>query len=250
MGWFKNLIKSAGYFFTGTYNGNEGNDNIYAASLNLGWGSGILTKGGDDSVTAAGFNLKIVDTWGDLRVFGAGAWTDISKTGNGNLSYFGASGGLRINHQGERGDIKLRSVSINSVITRIGRIGNMNIWGAGLRTQYKLYTTIGDITVRGIAAYIDVQRGSANILKMMPTNVRDILQNLGLSVGMNLKQMFQQQFGDEASRGNVNILGAGAYIRVNSTVDYGDLTGYTLAGYGSFTRIGISSNINLKSSRY
>ena len=246
MGWFKNLIKSAGYFFTGTYNGNEGNDNIYAASLNLGWGSGILTKGGDDSVTAAGFNLKIVDTWGDLRVFGAGAWTDISKTGNGNLSYFGASGGLRINHQGERGDIKLRSVSINSVITRIGRIGNMNIWGAGLRTQYKLYTTIGDITIRGIAAYIDVQRGSANILKMMPNNVRDILQNLGLSVGMNLKQMFQQQFGDEASRGNVNILGAGAYIRVNSTVDYGDLTGYTLAGYGSFTRIGISSNINLK----
>ena len=244
MGFFKSLFKSVEYFFSGTYNGSEGNDNIFAVSINLGWGSGIFTKGGDDSVTGAAFNFKIIDTWGDLKVFGAGGWTDISKTGNGNLLYVGASGGLKINHQGYYGNLTIRNVAAYSNISRIGKEGNINVWAAGAYTKYQLLTTHGDITVRGGAAYMNIQRHGANIFNLIPESLKGRIQSATALVGIDLEQQFKDEYGNEESTGNLDLIGVGAYVNVSSTVSHGNLIVNSIAGNGKYNRIGITSNVD------
>ncbi len=205
-------LEAIKYFLTGTYKGTEGNDHIVAVSMNLGWGRGILTKGGDDDVIAAAFNLKVIDTTGYLNVVGAGGYTEIYKEGEGNLDYVGAAGGLLVEHTGESGDLNLASVALSSTALRKGRIGNLTAGSLAAHTSFKLHTKVGDLTFAGGAAYLKLERKSN---------------------------------GYANSRGNLTINGAGAWVEAISTVDTGDMTGFTLAGNGKFTRYGKDSNVDL-----
>jgi len=209
----KKIIKPVGYFFSGTYHGTNGNDNIWAASLNLGWGKGILTKNGDDTVHAAAFHLKVKDDYGRLTVHGAGGYTEIYKYKSGDLTFYGASGGLKIEHTGWSGNVNLRSVAVSSTILRKGYSGNVDIWSAAAHTSYKLYTKYGNLVSRTAAAYMNLDRRSN---------------------------------GYGGSSGHMRIYGAGAWVKAYSDVEYGDMTGYTLNGNGTFKRYGRSSSVDLR----
>ncbi|WP_324171954.1 C80 family cysteine peptidase [Sulfurimonas sp.] len=210
---FKKVVSAARYLVTGTYSGTEGNDNIVAVSLSLGWGDGIITKGGNDIVTAAAFSLKVKDTWGNLTVNGAGGYTQIYKSANGNLNYYGASGALKIEHTGNTGNVNLYAIAASSTALRKGISGNMNVWSAAAHTSYKLFTKTGNMYIKAFSAYLSVKRSSN---------------------------------GHKYSSGNVELVGAGAYVNVYSDVDTGSLTGYALSGNGVFKRYGRNSEVDLK----
>ncbi|NYT26497.1 MAG: hypothetical protein H0A76_00400 [Candidatus Thiodubiliella endoseptemdiera] len=57
------VADSAGYFITGNYEGDNGDNTITAVGVAV-WGSGIKTYGGNDTVHAASLKLDVYDTWG------------------------------------------------------------------------------------------------------------------------------------------------------------------------------------------
>ena len=202
------------YFVGGTYYASDGNDTIHLVSISLGWGKGIFTKKGDDKVYAGAFDFKVTDTSGKLDIYAASAFANITKSGNGDLNYHGASGTSRLKHIGKTGNISLYNISATVDAYRSGETGNMNAYSVSAAGTFRLNTSKGDLNVNGAAAYLNVERNH---------NHRYI-----------------------TSRGNLNINGAGAYLVAKSTVRYGNLTGHTINGHGKFTRNGYSSNIDLK----
>ncbi len=206
------VVQTVGYFFTGTYEGTEGNDRVTATSLTLGWGRGILVKGGDDEVYAAASILELVDTTGNLQVYGASGYTLLHKEGAGDLKYYGASGKLKVRHTGFTGNVDLYTVAADSTVLREGYEGNLTVGSVNVRGTYHLKTQKGNLTFNGGAAYL-------TLLREGPV---------------------------ENSSGNMTINGVGAWVNASSDVRYGDLTGYTLAGNGTFKRSGHNSNVDLK----
>nr|WP_245834735.1 MARTX multifunctional-autoprocessing repeats-in-toxin holotoxin RtxA [Vibrio salilacus] len=202
----KPFWRSVEYFFTGNYSADDGNNNIVA----IGFGGEIHAYGGDDHVTVGSIGatvytgsgndtvvggsayLRVNDTTGHLTVKGAAGYADINKSGDGNVSFSGAAGGVSIDHLGNHGDVSYGGVAAYNGITRKGLSGNVTFKGAGGYNALWHETNQGNLSFAGAGA------------------------------GNKLDRTWFNRY--QGSRGDVTFDGAGAANSISSRVETGSIT--------------------------
>ncbi|ENM3781420.1 MARTX multifunctional-autoprocessing repeats-in-toxin holotoxin RtxA [Vibrio cholerae] len=202
----KPFWRSVEYFFTGNYSADDGNNNIVA----IGFGGQIHAYGGDDHVTVGSIGatvytgsgndtvvggsayLKVNDTTGHLTVKGAAGYADINKSGDGNVSFAGAAGGVSIDHLGNHGDVNYGGAAAYNGITRKGLSGNVTFAGAGGYNALWHETNQGNLSFTGAGA--------------------------GNKLGRTWFNRYQ------GSHGDVTFDGAGAANSISSRVETGNIT--------------------------
>lgn len=202
----KPFWRSVEYFFTGNYSADDGNNNIVA----IGFGGQIHAYGGDDHVTVGSIGatvytgsgndtvvggsayLKVNDTTGHLTVKGAAGYADINKSGDGNVSFAGAAGGVSIDHLGNHGDVNYGGAAAYNGITRKGLSGNVTFVGAGGYNALWHETNQGNLSFTGAGA--------------------------GNKLGRTWFNRYQ------GSHGDVTFDGAGAANSISSRVETGNIT--------------------------
>ncbi|EHU4916023.1 MARTX multifunctional-autoprocessing repeats-in-toxin holotoxin RtxA [Vibrio vulnificus] len=202
----KPFWRSVEYFFTGNYSADDGNNSIVA----IGFGGEIHAYGGDDHVTVGSIGatvytgsgndtvvggsayLRVEDTTGHLSVKGAAGYADINKSGDGNVSFAGAVGGVSIDHLGNHGDVNYGGAAAYNGITRKGLSGNVTFKGAGGYNALWHETNQGNLSFAGAGA------------------------------GNKLDRTWFNRYQD--SRGDVTFDGAGAANSISSRVETGNIT--------------------------
>ncbi|EHY8704627.1 MARTX multifunctional-autoprocessing repeats-in-toxin holotoxin RtxA [Vibrio cholerae] len=202
----KPFWRSVEYFFTGNYSADDGNNNIVA----IGFGGQIHAYGGDDHVTVGSIGatvytgsgndtvvggsayLKVEDSTGHLTVKGAAGYADINKSGDGNVSFAGAAGGVSIDHLGNQGDISYGGAAAYNGITRKGLSGNVTFAGAGGYNALWHETNQGNLSFTGAGA------------------------------GNKLDRTWSNRY--QGSHGDVTFDGAGAANSISSRVETGNIT--------------------------
>ncbi|EGQ9416243.1 MARTX multifunctional-autoprocessing repeats-in-toxin holotoxin RtxA [Vibrio cholerae] len=202
----KPFWRSVEYFFTGNYSADDGNNNIVA----IGFGGQIHAYGGDDHVTVGSIGatvytgsgndtvvggsayLKVEDSTGHLTVKGAAGYADINKSGDGNVSFAGAAGGVSIDHLGNHGDVSYGGAAAYNGITRKGLSGNVTFAGAGG------YNALWHETNQGNLSFT------------------------GAGVGNKLDRTWFNRY--QGSHGDVTFDGAGAANSISSRVETGNIT--------------------------
>ncbi|EOE3916128.1 MARTX multifunctional-autoprocessing repeats-in-toxin holotoxin RtxA [Vibrio cholerae] len=202
----KPFWRSVEYFFTGNYSADDGNNNIVA----IGFGGQIHAYGGDDHVTVGSIGatvytgsgndtvvggsayLKVEDSTGHLTVKGAAGYADINKSGDGNVSFAGAAGGVSIDHLGNHGDVNYGGAAAYNGITRKGLSGNVTFAGAGG------YNTLWHETNQGNLSFT------------------------GAGAGNKLDRTWFNRY--QGSHGDVTFDGAGAANSISSRVETGNIT--------------------------
>ncbi len=202
----KPFWRSVEYFFTGNYSADDGNNNIVA----IGFGGQIHAYGGDDHVTVGSIGatvytgsgndtvvggsayLKVEDSTGHLTVKGAAGYADINKSGDGNVSFAGAAGGVSIDHLGNHGDVSYGGAAAYNSITRKGLSGNVTFAGAGG------YNTLWHETNQGNLSFT------------------------GAGAGNKLDRTWFNRY--QGSHGDVTFDGAGAANSISSRVETGNIT--------------------------
>ncbi|EJK2280845.1 MARTX multifunctional-autoprocessing repeats-in-toxin holotoxin RtxA [Vibrio cholerae] len=202
----KPFWRSVEYFFTGNYSADDGNNNIVA----IGFGGQIHAYGGDDHVTVGSIGatvytgsgndtvvggsayLKVEDSTGHLTVKGAAGYADINKSGDGNVSFAGAAGGVSIDHLGNHGDISYGGAAAYNGITRKGLSGNVTFAGAGGCNALWHETNQGNLSFTGSGA------------------------------GNKLDRTWSNRY--QGSHGDVTFDGAGAANSISSRVETGNIT--------------------------
>ncbi|MCC8459591.1 MARTX multifunctional-autoprocessing repeats-in-toxin holotoxin RtxA [Photorhabdus aegyptia] len=287
----KSSNRSTEYFFTGKYYDDDDGNNIVA----IGVGGVIYAKGGDDRITlgsigatvyadsgnkvvngGAGY-LKIVDKEGNLSVHGAAGYSGIDKSGNGDISFAGAAGGVVIDHRGSYGNLNFSGAAAYNGLSRKGQSGevifegvggynelwhetnqgNLSFFGAGAgnkidRTWYDHYEkSHGDVKFEGGGAANSissrVENGNINftgagvdnhiIRKGKEGNI--ILHGAGASNRIERLRQSQDQYG--RTHGNIEFEGAGGYNRIYSDVAHGDISFDGAGAYNEISRIGVDS---------
>ncbi|RBM64830.1 MARTX multifunctional-autoprocessing repeats-in-toxin holotoxin RtxA [Vibrio paracholerae] len=202
----KPFWRSVEYFFTGNYSADDGNNNILA----IGFGGQIHAYGGDDHVTVGSIGatvytgsgndtvvggsayLKVEDSTGHLTVKGAAGYADINKSGDGNVSFAGAAGGVSIDHLGNHGDVNYGGAAAYNGITRKGLSGNVTFAGAGGYNALWHETNQGNLSFTGAGA------------------------------GNKLDRTWFNRY--QGSHGDVTFDGAGAANSISSRVETGNIT--------------------------
>ncbi|EGR4131943.1 MARTX multifunctional-autoprocessing repeats-in-toxin holotoxin RtxA [Vibrio cholerae] len=202
----KPFWRSVEYFFTGNYSADDGNNNIVA----IGFGGQIHAYGGDDHVTVGSIGatvytgsgndtvvggsayLKVEDSTGHLTVKGATGYADINKSGDGNVSFAGAAGGVSIDHLGNHGDVSYGGAAAYNGITRKGLSGNVTFAGAGGYNALWHETNQGNLSFTGAGA------------------------------GNKLDRTWFNRY--QGSHGDVTFDGAGAANSISSRVETGNIT--------------------------
>ncbi|EOX3448186.1 MARTX multifunctional-autoprocessing repeats-in-toxin holotoxin RtxA [Vibrio cholerae] len=202
----KPFWRSVEYFFTGNYSADDGNNNIVA----IGFGGQIHAYGGDDHVTVGSIGatvytgsgndtvvggsayLKVEDSTGHLTVKGAAGYADINKSGDGNVSFAGAAGGVSIDHLGNHGDVNYGGAAAYNGITRKGLSGNVTFAGAGGYNALRHETNQGNLSFTGAGA------------------------------GNKLDRTWFNRY--QGSHGDVTFDGAGAANSISSRVETGNIT--------------------------
>lgn len=202
----KPFWRSVEYFFTGNYSADDGNNNIVA----IGFGGEIHAYGGDDHVTVGSIGatvytgsgndtvvggsayLRVNDTTGHITVKGAAGYADINKSGDGNVSFSGAAGGVSIDHLGHHGDVSYGGAAAYNGISRKGGSGNVTFKGAGGYNSLWHETNQGNLSFTGAGAGNKLDRTAFN--------------------------------GYQGSRGDVTFDGAGAANSISSRVETGSIT--------------------------
>ncbi|ELE2040025.1 MARTX multifunctional-autoprocessing repeats-in-toxin holotoxin RtxA [Vibrio vulnificus] len=202
----KPFWRSVEYFFTGNYSADDGNNSIVA----IGFGGEIHAYGGDDHVTVGSIGatvytgsgndtvvggsayLRVEDTTGHLSVKGAAGYADINKSGDGNVSFAGAAGGVSIDHLGNHGDVSYGGAAAYNGITRKGLSGNVTFKGAGGYNALWHETNQGNLSFAGAGA------------------------------GNKLDRTWFNRY--QGSRGDVTFDGAGAANSISSRVETGNIT--------------------------
>ncbi|WP_118987205.1 MARTX multifunctional-autoprocessing repeats-in-toxin holotoxin RtxA [Photorhabdus sp. CRCIA-P01] len=287
----KSSNRSTEYFFTGKYYDDDDGNNIVA----IGVGGVIYAKGGDDHITlgsigatvyadsgnkvvngGAGY-LKIVDKEGNLAVHGAAGYSGIDKSGDGDISFAGAAGGVSIDHRGSHGNLNFSGAAAYNGLSREGQSGNvtfdgvggynelwhetnqgnLNFIGAGAgnkidRTWYDHYEkSHGDVKFEGGGAANSissrVESGNINftgagvdnhiIRKGKEGNI--ILHGAGASNRIERLRQSQDQYGQ--THGSIEFEGAGGYNRIYSDVAQGDINFNGAGAYNEISRIGAGS---------
>ncbi|OWO84701.1 hypothetical protein B5C26_02625 [Photorhabdus luminescens] len=287
----KSSNRSTEYFFTGKYYDDDDGNNIVA----IGVGGVIYAKGGDDRITlgsigatvyadsgnkvvngGAGY-LKIVDKEGNLSVHGAAGYSGIDKSGNGDISFAGAAGGVAIDHRGSRGNLNFSGAAAYNGLSRKGQSGKVTFDGVGGYNELWHETNQGDLNFAGAGAGNKIDRtwydhyekshgdvkfeggGAANsissrvesgninftgagvdnhiIRKGKEGNI--ILHGAGASNRIERLRQSQDQYGQ--THGNIEFEGAGGYNRLYSDVAHGDITFDGAGAYNEIARIGVDS---------
>lgn len=202
----KPFWRSVEYSFTGNYSADDGNNNIVA----IGFGGQIHAYGGDDHVTVGSIGatvytgsgndtvvggsayLKVEDSTGHLTVKGAAGYADINKSGDGNVSFAGAAGGVSIDHLGNHGDVSYGGAAAYNGITRKGLSGNITFAGAGGYNALWHETNQGNLSFTGAGA------------------------------GNKLDRTWFNRY--QGSHGDVTFDGAGAANSISSRVETGNIT--------------------------
>ncbi|HGS5357230.1 TPA: MARTX multifunctional-autoprocessing repeats-in-toxin holotoxin RtxA [Vibrio cholerae] len=202
----KPFWRSVEYFFTGNYSADDGNNNI----VTIGFGGQIHAYGGDDHVTVGSIGatvytgsgndtvvggsayLKVEDSTGHLTVKGAAGYADINKSGDGNVSFAGAAGGVSIDHLGNHGDVSYGGAAAYNGITRKGLSGNVTFAGAGGYNALWHETNQGNLSFTGAGA------------------------------GNKLDRTWFNRY--QGSHGDVTFDGAGAANSISSRVETGNIT--------------------------
>lgn len=202
----KPFWRSVEYFFTGNYSADDGNNNIVA----IGFGGQIHAYGSDDHVTVGSIGatvytgsgndtvvggsayLKVEDSTGHLIVKGAAGYADINKSGDGNVSFAGAAGGVSIDHLGNHGDVSYGGAAAYNGITRKGLSGNVTFAGAGGYNALWHETNQGNLSFTGAGA------------------------------GNKLDRTWSNRY--QGSHGDVTFDGAGAANSISSRVETGNIT--------------------------
>lgn len=280
----KPFWRSVEYFFTGNYSADDGNNNIVA----IGFGGQVHAYGGDDHVTVGSIGatvytgsgndtvvggsayLKVEDSTGHLNVKGAAGYADINKSGDGNVSFAGAAGGVSIDHLGNHGDVSYGGAAAYNGITRKGLSGNVTFAGAGGynalwhetnqgnlsftgagagnkldRTWFNRYQgSHGDVTFDGAGAANSISSrvetsnitfrgaGADNHL-VRKGKVGDItLQGAGAS--NRIERTHQAEDVYTQTRGNIRFEGVGGYNSLYSDVAHGDIH---FSGGGAYNTI-------------
>ncbi|TXX73966.1 MARTX multifunctional-autoprocessing repeats-in-toxin holotoxin RtxA [Vibrio cholerae] len=280
----KPFWRSVEYFFTGNYSADDGNNNIVA----IGFGGQIHAYGGDDHVTVGSIGatvytgsgndtvvggsayLKVEDSTGHLTVKGAAGYADINKSGDGNVSFAGAAGGVSIDHLGNHGDVSYGGAAAYNGITRKGLSGNVTFAGAGGYNAFWHETNQGNLSFTGAGAGNKLDRtwfnryqgshgdvpfdgaGAANTISsrvetgnitfrgagadnhlVRKGKVGDItLQGAGAS--NRIERTHQAEDVYTQTRGNIRFEGVGGYNSLYSDVAHGDIH---FSGGGAYNTI-------------
>ncbi|HFP3027900.1 TPA: MARTX multifunctional-autoprocessing repeats-in-toxin holotoxin RtxA [Yersinia enterocolitica] len=140
--------RSAEYFFTGVYNGDDSNNDIDA----IGLGGMIYARGGDDDILVGSIAAKVEAESGDDTIKGGAAYLEVLDT-TGKLTVKGAAGAMNIIKEGD-GDIDATVVAGANIINHTGNSGNMNIFAIGaynkITRKSKSYGTNGKLTLDDI----------------------------------------------------------------------------------------------------
>ncbi|MGL1042028.1 MARTX multifunctional-autoprocessing repeats-in-toxin holotoxin RtxA [Vibrio vulnificus] len=296
----KPFWRSVEYFFTGNYSADDGNNSIVA----IGFGGEIHAYGGDDHVTVGSIGatvytgsgndtvvggsayLRVEDTTGHLSVKGAAGYADINKSGDGNVSFAGAAGGVSIDHLGNHGDVSYGGAAAYNGITRKGLSGNVTFKGAGGynalwhetnqgnlsfagagagnkldRTWFNRYQgSRGDVTFDGAGAANSISSrvetgnitfrgaGADNHL-VRKGKVGDItLQGAGASNRIERTRQAEDVYAQ--TRGNIRFEGVGGYNSLYSDVAHGDIHFSGGGAYNSITRKGSGSSFDAQGMEY
>lgn len=274
----KRAIQSVRYAITGEYDGTNGNDSITA----IGFGGNIYAKGGNDTITVGSISatvytgtgddkvygasgkLTVIDETGNLGIYGAAGFVDISKDGDGDITFSGASGATKIVHEGDAGNIDYAGAALNNNILRSGISGNITFRGAGLGNTILLDTQYGDILFEGAGARNTVKRdwngdydnsegdvtfrgaGASNDVRNL-VRVGDIVF-VGAGASNYVKREGEGE-GEGSSSGDVRFTGAGAYNKIDHGTYDGD-THFTGAGAANiinrYGASGSSGNVYFK----
>ncbi|MER0396999.1 MARTX multifunctional-autoprocessing repeats-in-toxin holotoxin RtxA [Vibrio vulnificus] len=296
----KPFWRSVEYFFTGNYSADDGNNSIVA----IGFGGEIHAYGGDDHVTVGSIGatvytgsgndtvvggsayLRVEDTTGHLSVKGAAGYADINKSGDGNVSFAGAAGGVSIDHLGNHGDVSYGGAAAYNGITRKGLSGNVTFKGAGGynalwhetnqgnlsfagagagnkldRTWFNRYQgSRGDVTFDGAGAANSISSrvetgnitfrgaGADNHL-VRKGKVGDItLQGAGASNRIERTRQAEDVY--TQTRGNIRFEGVGGYNSLYSDVAHGDIHFSGGGAYNTITRKGSGSSFDAQGMEY
>ncbi|EPB3089084.1 MARTX multifunctional-autoprocessing repeats-in-toxin holotoxin RtxA [Vibrio vulnificus] len=296
----KPFWRSVEYFFTGNYSADDGNNSIVA----IGFGGEIHAYGGDDHVTVGSIGatvytgsgndtvvggsayLRVEDTTGHLSVKGAAGYADINKSGDGNVSFAGAAGGVSIDHLGNHGDVNYGGAAAYNGITRKGLSGNVTFNGAGGynalwhetnqgnlsfagagagnkldRTWFNRYQdSRGDVTFDGAGAANSISSrvetgnitfrgaGADNHL-VRKGKVGDVtLQGAGASNRIERTRQAEDVYAQ--TRGNIRFEGVGGYNSLYSDVAHGDIHFSGGGAYNTITRKGSGSSFDAQGMEY
>ncbi|HDY7866011.1 TPA: MARTX multifunctional-autoprocessing repeats-in-toxin holotoxin RtxA [Vibrio vulnificus] len=296
----KPFWRSVEYFFTGNYSADDGNNSIVA----IGFGGEIHAYGGDDHVTVGSIGatvytgsgndtvvggsayLRVEDTTGHLSVKGAAGYADINKSGDGNVSFAGAAGGVSIDHLGNHGDVNYGGAAAYNGITRKGLSGNVTFKGAGGynalwhetnqgnlsfagagagnkldRTWFNRYQdSRGDVTFDGAGAANSISSrvetgnitfrgaGADNHL-VRKGKLGDItLQGAGASNRIERTRQAEDVYAQ--TRGNIRFEGVGGYNSLYSDVAHGDIHFSGGGAYNTITRKGSGSSFDAQGMEY
>nr|WP_240314500.1 MARTX multifunctional-autoprocessing repeats-in-toxin holotoxin RtxA [Vibrio tetraodonis] len=296
----KPFWRSVEYFFTGNLSADNGNNDIVA----IGFGGEIHAYGGDDHVTVGSIGatvytgsgndtvvggsayLRVEDTTGHLSVKGAAGYADINKSGDGNVSFSGAAGGVSIDHMGHHGDVSYSGAAAYNGIKRKGlsgnvtfkgaggynalwhetNQGNLNFAGAGAgnkldRTWFNHYQgSRGDVTFDGAGAANSISSrveagnitfrgaGADNHL-VRKGKVGDItLQGAGASNRIERTRQAEDVY--TQTRGHIRFEGVGGYNSLYSNVAHGDIHFSGGGAYNTITRKGSGSGFDVQGMEY
>ncbi|EPP5807970.1 TPA: MARTX multifunctional-autoprocessing repeats-in-toxin holotoxin RtxA [Vibrio vulnificus] len=296
----KPFWRSVEYFFTGNYSADDGNNSIVA----IGFGGEIHAYGGDDHVTVGSIGatvytgsgndtvvggsayLRVEDTTGHLSVKGAAGYADINKSGDGNVSFAGAAGGVSIDHLGNHGDVSYGGAAAYNGITRKGLSGNVTFKGAGGynalwhetnqgnlsfagagagnkldRTWFNRYQgSRGDVTFDGAGAANSISSrvetgnitfrgaGADNHL-VRKGKVGDITLH-GAGASNRIERTRQAEDVYAQTRGNIRFEGVGGYNSLYSDVAHGDIHFSGGGAYNTITRKGSGSSFDAQGMEY
>ncbi|MCR9387270.1 MARTX multifunctional-autoprocessing repeats-in-toxin holotoxin RtxA [Vibrio metoecus] len=296
----KSFLRSLQYFFTGKYSADDGNNKIVA----IGFGGVINAYGGDDHITVGSIGstvntgsgndtvvggaayLRVNDTSGQLTVRGAAGYADINKSGDGNVSFAGAAGGVSIDHLGNYGDVSYGGLAAYNGITRKGLSGNVTFRGAGGYNKLWHETNQGNLSFAGAGAGNKLDRtwfnryqgsrgdvtfdgaGAANSISsrvetgnitfrgagadnhlVRKGKVGDItLQGAGASNRIERTRQAEDVYAQ--TRGNIRFEGIGGYNSLYSDVAHGDIYFSGGGAYNTITRKGSGSSFDAQGMEY
>ncbi|WP_118985842.1 MARTX multifunctional-autoprocessing repeats-in-toxin holotoxin RtxA [Photorhabdus sp. CRCIA-P01] len=223
----KSSSRSAEYFFTGNYFADDNNNDIDA----IGFGGYIYARGGNDHITLGSIAAKVytgtgndtvfggaaylsvVDSTGNLTVKGGTGYADIDKSGDGDISFSGAAGGVVMEHTGDHGDLDFTGAAIYNEMNRDGLTGNMTFEGSGGYNKLWHETNQGNLYFNGAGA------------------------------GNKIDRTWYNRYHE--SRGNVTFNGAGAANSISSRMERGDIVFDGVGADNHIIRRGKEGNIIL-----
>ncbi|WP_323840627.1 MARTX multifunctional-autoprocessing repeats-in-toxin holotoxin RtxA [Photorhabdus africana] len=220
--------RSAKYFFTGIYLGDNNDNDIIAIGF---WGyiyalggndhitlgsiaAEVYTGTGNDTVVGSAAYLSVVDSTGNLTVKGGTGYADIDKSDDGNVLFTGAAGNIIMDHTGHHGNLDFTGAAIYNEMNRNGLTGDVIFNGSGGYNRLWHATNQGNLYFNGAGA------------------------------GNKIDRTWYNHYHE--SRGDVTFNGAGAANSISSRIERGDIVFNGAGADNHIIRKGKEGNIILQ----